>query len=120
MIVRLLTVNNDMVFGVGKSAYISGPVAIGQNVKTAIQSWIGDVFWQTNFGVDWKNRLAPNQQDNLEQEISQIILGLWGVTGINSIAMNFNGVNRVESISVDISTIYDASQIVSVSMPVPS
>ena len=106
-----------MVFGIGKSAYISGPTAIGQNIRTAIQSWIGDVFWKTNYGIDWKNRLAPGQQSNLEQEISQIILNVWGVTGLNSIFPNFNGATRLESISLDVMTIYTASQVVYVQSP---
>ena len=97
-------------FGGGASNYLTGAAAIEQNIRTKVLMWVGDCFYSMFSGVDWKNRLDVGQQDNLIQEIKQVVLASYGVTGVNSISGVFSSAARLETISLNISTIYSPSQ----------
>jgi hypothetical protein len=100
--------------------YLKGEAAIEQNVVTTVLSWVGDVYWNLYFGVDWLNRLDVGQQNNLVQEVKQVIAGCYGVVGVVSISGNFNGGTRSESISASIATIFQPpNQPASLLIPVP-
>lgn len=106
MITRALDSAGDWTYGSGQQNYLLGESAIEQNIVTTVQSWIGDIYYALDFGVDWYNRLDVGQQNNLVQEIRQVISSSYGVVGVLSINGNFNGGTRFESISVEIATIF--------------
>jgi hypothetical protein len=114
MIMRGLTSTGDWLFGNGLQSYLTGEAAIEANIKTRVLSWIGDCYFDMFTGVDWKNRLDVGQQENLEQEVAQVILQSYGVTGINSIGFNFSGQTRLESITASITTIYSPSSTITI------
>jgi hypothetical protein len=106
MITRALTPAGDFTYGNGLQNYLRGEAAVEQNIVTTVNSWVGDSYWAVYFGVDWYNRLDVGQQDHLVQEIKQVIAGCYGVVGIVSIAGNFSGKTRLESVAVVINTIF--------------
>ena len=115
-----MTKDLEWTYGAGLQNYLKGEAAIEQNVVTTVLSWVGDVYWNLYFGVDWLNRLDVGQQNNLVQEVKQVIAGCYGVVGVISISGNFNGGTRSESISAQIATIFQPpNQPASLQIPVP-
>lgn len=105
---RALDENGDFTFGKGINDYTTQNTAIGLNIKTRIQSWKNDCFFNLTAGIDWNNRIgSKNQQLLLEQDLKVIILQSDDVTGINSFTSSV--VNRKFSASYDVSTIYTKS-----------
>jgi hypothetical protein len=108
MITRALTPSGDWTYGAGLQNYLTAERAIEQNIVTTVNSWVGDCYWFTSFGVDWYNRLDVGQQKNLVQEIKQTILGCYGVVAVFSIDGKFNGATRLEQVAAQIGTIFSS------------
>lgn len=82
MIVRSVNTLGDWEFGKGKSDYKRDIKAVSQNIKTRLQSFFGDCFFDLSAGIDWFNLLAPNQLNELKLAIAASILNTEGVTKI--------------------------------------
>lgn len=105
MLFRNLTPDGDWTFGAGLSNLASKNDAIALNIKTRIQSWVGDCFFDMRAGIDWVNRLgSKSQRSLLEQDLRRIILRSDGVSGITEFSSVLNGRKFVANYSV--STIY--------------
>ena len=105
MIFRNLNSNGDWTFGNGLANYVSGNQAIGLNIQTRIQSFLGDCFFDTGAGIDWANRLgSKNQLTLLEIDLKRIILQSYGVVGI--VAFNPVLTGRSFTLSCTINTIF--------------
>ena len=92
MIFRELDSNNDWQFGRGLQNMTRQNQAIGLNIKTRIQSWVGDCFFDLQAGIDWWNRLgSKNQRSLLELDLRRIILQSEGVTGLVEFQTNVVG-----------------------------
>ena len=72
--VRGVDNNNDWLFGKGKNDYKSNNNAVAQNIKTRLQSFLGDCFFDLNAGIDWFNLLGSKQQLSLKLSVSATIL----------------------------------------------
>ena len=108
MAFRTLDSAGDMTFGSGLNNYSHNNDEISLDIRTNINSWLGDCFFATNKGIDWWNRLGSKTQEKLlEQDISNIILNTKGVTGIISISINVN--DRTFKAEYTISTIFSQS-----------
>lgn len=91
MIFRSVTPSNDWDFGQGISSYLTGSAAVALNVKTALQTFLGDAFWSATFGVDWINLLGtPGTLNAILAQTRAIIAGCEGVTSIVSVTSNLN------------------------------
>ena len=102
---RTISSDNDWTFGRGIGNYSSLNSATGLNIKTRLQSWVGDCFFSMRSGIDWLNRLgSKNQRDLLEQDLRRVILQSEGVTGILEFDTILNGRNL--SVFYSVSTIY--------------
>jgi hypothetical protein len=109
MKIRALDADGDWVFGQGKGSYLVGVDAIIQDIDTALQLFLGECFWNMNFGVDWFNLIgakAPIAQQNIILQCRQLISTRQGVTNINRVDVTFTDFRRSLSIVYDISTIY--------------
>jgi hypothetical protein len=109
---RSLDASGDWVFGGGKSSYCSGNTAIQNDIKTALQIFMGECFWDTSFGVDWWNLLGgknPSAQASIILQVRTVILGVSGVTQINSVSVSQNSTSRSLSIQYNINTIFTQS-----------
>lgn len=109
MIIRKIDGENDWTFGKGLSNYATDELAIDENVKTRILSWVGDCFFAPNEGVDWKSRLDVGQKAALEQELRAMILNSYGVVEVNSATVNFNGRTRLFAVKYNIRTFFSPS-----------
>lgn len=105
MLFRNLDADGDWQFGAGFSSLASAQKAIGLNIKTRIQSWVGDCFFDMAAGIDWVNRLgSKNQRTLLELDLRRIILQSQGVTGL--VEFTTNMVGRAFTANYTVNTIY--------------
>lgn len=105
MIFRNLSELGDWEFGKGIQDFTAENKAIGLNIKTRIQSWVGDCFFDMDAGIDWLNRLgSKNQRTLLELDLKRIIIQSEGVVKLLSFDTNLNG--RSFSASYSVQTIY--------------
>ena len=74
MQIRNNTEQNDWVFGHGKSDYITGHAGVALNIKTKINEWKRDCFFNLQAGIAWRTRLgSKNQRQLLDTDVQNII-----------------------------------------------
>jgi hypothetical protein len=105
MIVRGIDANNDWLYGKGRNDYRANVDAVAQNIKTRLQSFLGDCFFQTDAGIDWFNLLGSKDRLQLQLSINATILNTQDVTGIILVSSNLTQ-NRVFSIQYQVQTSY--------------
>ena len=77
MQIRNNTEQNDWTFGQGKSNYITGNAGVALNIKTKINEWKNDCFFNLQAGIDWRTRLgSKNQRTLLDTDIQNIITSI--------------------------------------------
>lgn len=106
---RALTPDEDWAFGNGRGSYFTKGDAISADVKTALRIFMGEVFWNTSFGVDWWNLLGGKTQyarPNIIIQCRAIIAGVEGVSKINSIDVVTDVRTRQLTVTYSIDTIY--------------
>ena len=106
---RAIDSAGDFQFGRGRSSYFRNNDAIAADIQTALQIFMGEVFWQTQFGVDWWNLLGgknPSAQAGIILQCRQIILGVDGVTQINNVSVSFASASRGLSVQYSVNTIF--------------
>jgi len=105
---RGITATGDWVFGAGQQSYLTGNASIQADILTALKVWLGECFFNTAAGVDWKNLLGgknPQAQAQILIQTRSVILGRSGVVSINSVQAILNS-SRGLSIAYNINTIY--------------
>jgi hypothetical protein len=107
MIVRSIDAENDWNFGKGKNDYKSANDAIAQNIKTRLQSFLGDCFFDIAAGIDWFNLLGSKNQLALSLEINAVILNTENVTGIKQLFVSLT--DRVFEVSYRVQTTYSVA-----------
>ena len=108
--VNILSSSGDWQFGQGLSNYTTANNAIALNIQTALKTFLGDAFWQANFGVDWINLLGnKNTEASILSQTRAIIAGCYGVVQINSVNYNLNTTTRQLTLTYTISTIYSSN-----------
>lgn len=105
MITRGVDAQNDWMFGKGKNDFKRNIFAVGQNVKTRLQSFLGDCYFQSDAGIDWFNLLGDKNLPALELAISSVILNTSGVTGIVELSTTV-GENREVTTQYTLDTVY--------------
>lgn len=105
MIVRAIDALGDWEFGKGKNDYKSGRDATAQMIKTRLQSFLADCFFDLADGIDWFNLLGSKNQLALNLAISATILETENVTKITSLTTSLS-VSRVFSLVYKVDTIY--------------
>ena len=69
--------SNDWLFGHSKSDYITGNAGVALNIKTKINEWKRDCFFNLQAGIDWRTRLgSKNQRQLLDTDIQNIITSI--------------------------------------------
>ena len=103
MKIRALDTNNDWTFG--KSLFKRDNNAVAQSIKTKLQSWRGDCYFDLTAGVDWNNILGSKIKQLAIADIKRVIAQ---VTGVLTIDVNFDTIdNRNLTVSYTVTTIYD-------------
>lgn len=108
MIVRAIDSDNDWQFGKGKNDYKQNLNAVAQNIKTRLQSFLNDCFFDTTAGIDWFNLLGGKNQIALNLAINATILNTLNVTGLNQISVTLDA-NRVFRVQYNVQTSYSLS-----------
>lgn len=101
--------DGDWIFGRGRSSYLTGNEAIQADIKTALQIFMGECFWNTDFGVDWWNLIGgknPAAQAGIILQTRTVILGVDGVTQINSVSPSFTSGTRRLALQYSVNTIF--------------
>lgn len=106
MIVRALDENNDWTFGKGRNNYMRDQDAIAQNIKTRLQSFLGNCFFDLPAGVDWFNLLGSKNQLGLELNVRTVILNTPFVTSIVKLEIVTNPVTRAITMTYTVETAY--------------
>jgi hypothetical protein len=108
MIFRALN-GNDWTFGSGLQSYLNRSDAISANIKTRLQTFLGECFFATDFGVDWWNLLGKKGDTALRDitlQCRKMVADSYGVVRINSLDTKFDSTTRSLSITFNIDTIY--------------
>lgn len=110
MIVRSLDADNDWNFGKGRNDYLTANEAIGQNIKTRLQSFLGDCFFDVKAGLDWFNLLGSKNQLALELAVRATILNTTGVTAIIDVSITLEN-NRAIKMQYTVETVYSRANL---------
>lgn len=103
---RALDSNGDFTFGSGINNYLTGNAEVAQNIKTRLQCFLNDCFFDTGAGVDWFNLLGSKQQVALQLAVAAVILNTQYVTGGLQLSVSYNEQSRVVSIVYQVQTTY--------------
>lgn len=88
MITRAIDSNNEWIFGIGKEAYLGEQSAVNQNIKTRIQSFYQDCFFDLGAGIDWFAFLGGKNEAGLRNAVAKTILNTVGVYSLDE--LNFS------------------------------
>lgn len=112
MRVRSIDASNDWNFGKGLNDYYLNNDAITQNIKTRLQSFLGDCFFATNAGLDWFNLLGSKNILAVQLAVQAAILNTNGVTRIVDFSLTLES-NRLLKLQYVVETIYSRANITS-------
>lgn len=106
MIVRSIDIDNDFTFGQGKNNYKRDRFAVAQNIKTRLQSFLGDCFFSPSHGVDWFTLLGGKNFTALKLAIITTVLNTRYVTSLVEIDFIPNPDDRSVYIKYTVDTEY--------------
>ena len=93
--VRALDAQGDWTFGKGGNNYKTGILAVAQNIKTRVSSFLGDCFFATNQGIDWFNLLGSKDPLGINIAVARTILNTPNVTGIERLYITLNDAREI-------------------------
>lgn len=106
MRVRRIDGTGDWTFGKGKNSYLKDNDATAQNIKTRLNSFLGDCFFDLTAGIDWFSRLGSKELVQLRLEISTMILNTPDVTGLTLLNTNLDAKTRELTVTYVVQTVY--------------
>ena len=107
MRVRALDSSDDWTFGKGRANYLTGTLAIAQNVKTRLRSFKNDWYLDVDAGVDWFELLGNlNTQRRIIRAVEKTVLETEGVVTVSRVEIIRIGTNRDATIEVDYKDVY--------------
>ncbi len=107
MMIRALDISHDWTFGKGKENYLTGQLAIAENIQTRILSFLNNCFFDMGAGIDWFILLGtPNTEQQITLNVRAIILQSYGVVNVNSINLNFIQNSRKAVLTYNIDTMF--------------
>ena len=104
MIIRSLTAKTattprDWTFGQGQQNFLTLDNAIALAIEMALQIFRGEVFWYSNYGIDWWNILGGTNSTKLmailEAQARETILGVVGVTAVSQVSATIDSRRNV-------------------------
>ena len=108
MLTRAIDQDNDFTFGKGKQNYLSEQNAVGQNIKTRIQSFYQDCFFDLTAGIDWFNFLGSKNISGLKNAIAKTIIGTTGVYSLDELSLSLSA-SRQLTIEYSVTTLWSSS-----------
>jgi len=96
---------NDWFFGQGIQSYFTGNDEIEADIKTTLQTFLQECFFDPNFGVPWFGILGQKNSALLIVTLRNIISQVSGVTGITNVEYNLTA-ERVAQVKYNVNTRY--------------
>jgi hypothetical protein len=108
LVPRWLPNAGDWTFGQGMSNFLTGDAAVAEAIQVALQIFRGEVFWYTNYGVDWNNILgavgAQRVMNILVVQAREVILGVQGVVSVNNLYAEVDPITRQVTLQYTVTT----------------
>lgn len=104
MRVRAIDSLGDWTFGKGANDYKVNLNAVAQDIKTRLNSFLGDCFFKRTAGIDWFNLLGGKDLIALNLAINATILNTANVTGLLQTSANLDHVTRIYSVTYIVQT----------------
>ena len=98
---------NDWVFGRGRQGYLHESQAVKQIVKTKLQSFINNCFFDMGEGIDWFFHLSGKDISGLQIAITSKIASIYGVTKVELVELEDS--NRIASVKYKLTSIWDTN-----------
>jgi hypothetical protein len=105
MITRAIDTQNDWIFGTGKESYFTEQSSVGQNIKTRLQSFFNDCFFDLEAGIDWFSLLGSRNQSGLKNAVAKAILSTTGVYSIDELVFSLSE-NRDLLVQYQVTTLW--------------
>lgn len=106
MTTRAIDINGDWVFGHGIADYKTEKEELEQNIKTQLNSWKNDCFFDMDAGVDWYNYLGSfGRENDLRRDIINNIMSVDGVISVASYDAHLTQDRKIV-ITAEVDTIY--------------
>lgn len=108
MIVRKLSMDNDMLFGQGLSNFAKHAEAVAQNVRTRLLLVLGEWFLNTEDGTPYLENvfIKPAQLPLVAATLKARIVETEDVMELNEFELLFDSTERTFTISAKVRTIY--------------
>lgn len=116
---RGLDSSGDWQFGAGLQSYLTEEDAIAADIKTALKVFLGEVFFDLNFGIDWWNLIGGRgtAEQNIILQCRQMISSRDGVTRINRVDAALNRTSRRLTVSFNIDTVFSRNLTGEIAVP---
>lgn len=105
MTTRKINNDNDWTFGSGRGNYVSGVDEVAQNIKTRLQSFLGDCFFSLSEGVDWFNLIGSKRILEIRLAVSSTILNTDNVLSMIELDVELSD-SRNLTITYTVNTVY--------------
>jgi hypothetical protein len=102
---------DDWSFGKGKNSYLSNNLAIMQNIKTRLNSFLGNCFFDMATGINWFGLLGTpgiSARSELNLSITNTILNTAGVIGLLQISTELTS-KRNFTVTYRVRTVYSVT-----------
>lgn len=110
IIVRALDANHDPMYGNGQADFLTGIFAVAQLIETNLLLFLGEWWNNLKAGLPLFQKILQPGVGRRPQVIAlliqQVILGVDGVTGINSVQLNYVSATREFTYSCNVTTIF--------------
>ena len=106
---RKLTNDNDWVYGNGNADIFTGEDGVAFNIKTRLQEFYNDAFFNLNRGIAWYEFIGRKQDNNntnevLTQNVVDIVSNTDGVVSVDNISFEYK--NRKIEINISYKSIF--------------
>lgn len=102
---RAVSAENDWIFGQGRQSYFVDQYAVMADIKTYLQSFFQECFFNIDFGVPWFNLLGQKDASLLLLTLKSEIGKVSGVTQVFDVSIVVNQ-NRTATVKYLVATIY--------------
>lgn len=102
---RAIDGNNDWVFGSGLQSYFTDQAALSADIKTRLQAFYQECFYDPTFGVPWFSILGQKNYDVVALTLSNEIAKVDGVIKVIDVSFSLDD-QRNAKVNYTVNTIY--------------
>lgn len=106
MIIRQVDSSGDWTFGQGLNNYVRDNRAVQQLVRSRLQCWLNDCFFDTAAGLDWHSLLGGKDQTALNLAVSAVILNTQGIQQLQTLSIVRDAATRNLTVTYQAVSVY--------------